>query len=109
MNILIWTEEARFSFGEILQYITAQSGQSAADKIYTKIMRKVDLLAVFPFRGKVSAELKSLGITDIYELIEMPWKIYYRVKTKQIVIVLVLDSRRNLEEALIDKIINGKD
>ena len=69
MDILVWTEDARFSFGEILQYIAKQSGQGIADKVYDKIMRKVDLLAVFPFRGKVSAELKSVGITDIYELI----------------------------------------
>ncbi|MDR1453569.1 MAG: type II toxin-antitoxin system RelE/ParE family toxin, partial [Candidatus Margulisbacteria bacterium] len=65
--------------------------------------------AVFPFRGKVSAELESIGITDIYELVEAPWKIYYRIKAGQVVIVLVLDSRRNLEETLIDKIINKKD
>jgi plasmid stabilization system protein ParE len=109
MDILIWTEDARFSFGEILQYITEQSGQGMANKVYAKIIRKVDLLAVFPFKGKVSEELKSVGITDIYELVEAPWKIYYRVKARQIVIVLVLDSRRNLEEVLIDKIINKED
>ncbi|MDR1322935.1 MAG: type II toxin-antitoxin system RelE/ParE family toxin [Candidatus Margulisbacteria bacterium] len=109
MNRLIWTEDARFSFGEILQYIAEQSGQGLADKVYAKIIRKVDLLTVFPFKGKVSAELKSVGITHIYELVEAPWKIYYRVKTRQVVIMLVLDSRRNLEEVLIDKIINKKD
>ena len=109
MREIIITRDAEESFDEILRYIMIKSGATLAGKIYDRIVTKIHLLSSVSFRGKVSEELKSIGITDIYELIEAPWKIYYRLKQKQVIILLVLDSRRNLEEVLIDKIINKKD
>ena len=109
MREIIITKDAAESFDEILKYIVIKSGAGPAGKIYDRIIAKINLLGAVPFRGKVSEELKSVGITHIYELVEAPWKIYYRLTPKQIIILLVVDSRRNLEEVLIDKIINKED
>ena len=109
MKEIIITNDAEESFNEILKYIVIKSGISLAGKIYDRVIDKINLLGAVPFRGKVSEELKSVGITHIYELVETPWKIYYRLTPRQVIILLVLDSRRNLEEVLIDKIINKED
>jgi hypothetical protein len=73
-------------------------------------MRKIELLAVEEIKTKVSPELKDIGINDIYQLTINPWIVYYKINdtNKKIKILLVLDSRKNIEKILIDKVIDNK-
>jgi hypothetical protein len=54
--------------------------------------------------------LVNIGINDIYELNINPWKIYYKILNgnKIISIQQIIDTRRNIEELLVNLVIEKK-
>jgi hypothetical protein len=57
-----------------------------------------------------SQDLASIGINDIFELNVNPWKIYYKIinDNKIISIQQIIDTRRNIEELLVNLVIEKK-
>ncbi len=105
---IIWSEDASLDLVDIISYIKMHSGKKIAKGIYTRIKRKVDNIIDFPKAGIIVPELYSIGITDIYQIIESPWKIYYKILENKILVLSVIDGRRNLEEILYKKIISTR-
>ena len=110
MRKIEWTPDGIDSLNEILEYYLDNAGENVANNIYKKIIKEIDLLEVEGIKTKQTQELKDIGIFDVYELVINPWKIYYKIKSdnKKVYILFVLDSRRNIEEILISKVIDNK-
>lgn len=108
MKKIFWTKDAEESFNEILEYLMEKSGESITRKIYDRIISKIDLLSSVSFKSKVSQDLKDIGINDVYELTESPWRIFFKLRNNEIIVLLILDGRRNVEEILISKVIDNK-
>jgi len=104
---VIWSNDASLDLVEIVSYIKIHSGKGIAKKIYTKIKSKVDYIVDFPEAGILVPELVNIGITDIHQIIVSLWKVYYKVNENNILVLSVIDGRRNLEEILYKKIISG--
>jgi toxin ParE1/3/4 len=105
---IIWSQDAVDDLVEIIEYIKEKSGKNIALEIYTRIINHVESIDSFPESGRVIPELASIGIRDLRELIESPWRIFYRVTSNEIQIISVIDGRRNVEEILYKKVIDGK-
>jgi plasmid stabilization system protein ParE len=108
LRSLRWSRNAEEDIIDIVSYIAGRSGSLAAAKIYDKIKARVIPLIDFPETGRVVPELARLGIEYIRQVTEKPWKIYYRIVGDEIWVLAVIDERRNLEEILYTKIIEGK-
>lgn len=104
---VIWSEDASLDLLDIISYIKIHSGKGIAKEIYTRIKSKVDHIVDFPKAGILVPELVNIGVTDIYQIIVSPWKVYYKVIGNNILVLSVIDGRRNLEEILYKKIISG--
>ena len=104
---VIRSENASLDLVDIVSYIKVHSGKEIAKGIYTKIKSKVEYIVDFPKAGIVVPELIDIGITDIYQIVVSPWKVYYKVINNKILVLSVIDGRRNLEEILYKKIITG--
>ena len=105
---IIWSKDASEDLYEIVDYIKEKSGKVIAYEIYTRIIDHVESIDSFPESGRVIPELLTIGIRDLRELIEKPWRIFYRVTSDEIQIISVIDGRRNVEEILYKKVIDGK-
>ena len=105
---IVWSQDASDDLIEIVTYIKEKSGNNIASEIYKRIINHVEKIDVFPEIGRIVPELLSIGVIDIRELIETPWRIFYRVLLDEIQIISVIDGRRNVEEILYKKIIDGK-
>ena len=103
---IVWSQDASEDLIEIVTYIKEKSGKNIANEIYQRIINHVEKIDIFPESGRVIPELMSIGVIDIRELIESPWRIFYRITTHEIQIISVIDGRRNVEEILYKKIIN---
>ena len=57
---------------------------------------------------RIAPLLKEFGILDIHQININPWLIYYRVESNIIKIISIIDMRRNLEDILYQKIMEGK-
>jgi plasmid stabilization system protein ParE len=110
MRKIEWTPDGVDSLNEILEYYKDKAGENTANAIYDKIIKQIELLEIEKIKTKQAQELKDIGIFDVYELVIRPWKIYYKInsRNKRTYILFVLDGRRNLEEILMSKVIDNK-
>lgn len=103
---LKWTTNAKDDLLNIVAYIKKDSPSIASD-IYQKIRKKANSSNFFPLKGRVLPELQKEGITLYREVIASPWRIIYKVGNDTVYIMAILDSRQNVEELLLQKLLRG--
>lgn len=100
---VLWTNTAQQDLTEIIEYI-AQDSIGDALAILQKLENKAALLITLPNRGRIVPELLDTGISQYREIVSAPWRIVYRVENKQVLIMAVLDSRRDLQTVLLNRL-----
>ena len=103
---LKWTKNAKDDLLNIVAYIK-KDNPSIANDIYQKIRKKAHSSNFFPLKGRVVPELQQEGITFYREVIASPWRIIYKVGNDTVYIMAILDSRQNIEELLLQKLLKG--
>ncbi|WP_310441668.1 type II toxin-antitoxin system RelE/ParE family toxin [Sulfurimonas sp.] len=101
-----WTTNAKEDLLNIVEYIKNDS-PSVANEIYMKIRKKAQSSDFFPLKGRVLPELQKEGITLYREVIASPWRIIYKIGSDTVYIMAILDSRQNVEELLLQKLLRG--
>jgi plasmid stabilization system protein ParE len=99
-----WTSNAKEDLLNIVAYIKEDSPTIARD-VYQKIKSKANSSNFFPLRGRVVPELQKEGITMYRELISSVWRIIYKVDNDTIYIMAIFDSRQNVEDLLLQKLL----
>ncbi len=102
---IIWTYVAENDLINIIEYISVDSPQNAS-KILKKIKQKASNLYTLPERGRIVPELKGQGIFQYRELVIPPWRLIYRIAEREIIVLSVIDSRQNIEDILLNRLIN---
>lgn len=104
---VFWTKIAENDLKEIIRYISIRNPNNI-QKILAKIKSKAANLYTFPERGRIVSELCEQGITQYRELIISPWRLIYRITEKEVFILSLLDSRQNVEDILLKRLIDNK-
>lgn len=104
---VFWTDVAENDLKEIIGYISILN-PSNEKKILEKIKFKASNLYTFPERGRIVPELQEQGISQYRELIISPWRLIYRIAEKEIYVLSLLDSRQNVEDILLKRLIHTK-
>ncbi len=104
---VLWAKAAEEDLKSIIEYICVDSPSAARDSL-KKIKAKSSNLCSFPQRGRVVPELKDHGILQYRELIIPPWRVIYRISEEQVYVLLVIDSRRNVEDVLLERLVRKK-
>lgn len=102
---VIWADIAEDDLKNIVAYI-AEDSLSNAQKAFDEITEKASSLYILPERGRLVPELKEQGILQYRELIHSPWRIIYRISENKVYVLSVLDSRRNIEDILLRRLLN---
>lgn len=99
-----WSKTAESDLIAIIQFIRDRSPQAAA-KAFGNIKDKASDLELFPERGRIVPELLAQGIGHYRELIIPPRRVIYRFSGDAVYVLSVLDSRRNVEDILLERLI----
>ena len=99
-----WTSNAKEDLLNIVAYIKEDS-PTIAREIYQKIKKQANSSNFFPLRGRVVPELQKEGITMYRELMSSPWRIIYKVDSDTVYIMAIFDSRQNVEDLLLQKLL----
>ncbi len=97
-----WTVTGRNDLRELINYI-AENNLDVALTILDKIEKRASDLWRFPERGRIVPELNDIGIIQVREVIESPWRIIYKITQSKVSILAVFDGRRNLEDVLLER------
>ena len=104
---VIWTKNAQFDLESIIEYIKIDS-VNIAKKIFFEIKEECANLHYFPERKRVVPELQQIGILKYREIIYEKWRIIFKIDNTKVYVLLVVDSRRNLEDILFQRLIGKK-
>ncbi len=99
---IVWVDSAKKDLAGILESI-ARDNPSQSLKILHLIKRKTSSLYHAPTRGRVISELQEQGMLQYRELVIPPWRVMYRIAGLSVLVLAVLDSRRNIEDVLLGR------
>ncbi len=101
---VLWTETARRDLSGIARFIAEDSVAAALGAI-RRIEEAAAALCTVPERGRIVPELRDQGVSRYRELVVAPWRVVYRVEEQRVYVLSALDSRRNLEDILLDRLV----
>jgi plasmid stabilization system protein ParE len=99
-----WTETARSDLDIVADYIAEDSVENAL-AVLDRLEQRADALCLTAERGRLVPELKAVDVLQYRELIERPGRIIYRIEPDQVVVLAVLDGRRDLRSLLLERLV----
>lgn len=97
---VLLTNDAARDLEEIYEYISLRDAPEKANYVLDKIESTLTRLSESPERGAFTKELLALGIRDYREIFFKPYRIIYRVVSKNVYIFLIVDGRRDMQSLL---------
>jgi len=98
MAELIWTEPALSDLNEIAEYIALEN-PIAARELVKQVFSVVERLERHPASGKVPAELKGRRYREV---VCGPCRIFYRHNRREVLVLYVMRSERELRNFLLE-------
>ena len=98
-----WTVTAEEDLWGIVEFISGDNLSAAMD-VLRRLREHAAVLNKFPERGRIVPELNHQGIRQYRELVMAPWRIIYRIDGVIVYVMAVIDSRRNLEDLLLERL-----
>lgn len=102
----MWTEAAAGDYEGILTYVAVRSGVLNARRLNEKLDRAISSLDTSPARCRIVPELRAEGLEMYRELIVRPYRILFRTYDKDVVLLAVVDGRRDLVEFLLARVLD---
>ncbi len=99
-----WAAVAENDSKQIVDYI-AMDNPGNALQILKKITQEASSLYAFPERGRIVPELKGQGMHIHRELLVAPWRIVYRTSDATVFVLSIVDSRQNVEDILLNRLL----
>lgn len=104
---VVWSQTAREDLEAILEYVAGHDGPDRAIALYEVLRDKIGHLVHFPRRGRIVPELKRIGLVEFRELLVEPYRVFFRLDGRTIVLLGVLDGRRDLGELLVERVLRS--
>lgn len=101
---IIWTDVAENDLKDIIEYIYIDNHKNALT-VLKNVKQSASNLYTLPERGRIVPELQEQGILHYRELIIPPWRLIYRIDERKIYVLSVIDSRRNVEDILLSRLV----
>jgi addiction module RelE/StbE family toxin len=98
------TKMAENDLDKIISFIAENNPKNALE-IFNRLKIKIESLYNFPNRGGYVPELLRRNIKEYRQLLEKPWRIIYKVEKNTVTVLTVLDSRRNVQDLLLEMLI----
>ena len=101
-----WAYAAQHDLEEIAEYLCRQS-RAAALRVIERIEEQAMTLQTLPNRGRIPLELLRFRVQVYHELQIPPYRLIYRVYEGRVVVLGIFDGRRDLEDALIGRLLSS--
>ena len=105
---IIILESAERDLIEIFEYLENERGIDFAATFVFEIKNAIETLKTFPERGHLIEELSKLGDLDYRKIQYQHFLIIYRIKEQKVIVALIADGRRDMQNLLHNRIIRLK-
>lgn len=101
---MLWTHTATRDLESIVDYIN-HDDFNAAVQLLNKVGKVASKLRPIFNRGRIVPELKEFSLLIYREILTPPWRIIYKFSDADVYVMAVIDSRRGVEDILLDRLI----
>jgi toxin ParE1/3/4 len=101
------TKDAERDLEPIYSYIAAHDSRASADRVLDRLVKATEALRTSPDRGAYVNELRPLGISEYRQIFFKPYRLIYRVHSKQVIIYVLSDGRRDMESLLARRLLGA--
>lgn len=101
MPDIVWSSNASADFEDIVGWILDNPSVAHAESFIDSIEAEIRQLKEEPKSRRVIPELDGQNITKYREIVVPPWRVFYSVEAERILILAVIDGRRNIEDILL--------
>ena len=88
---VIWSDQAKEQLGSIFNF-ASRTSELYAQRLINRLVARADLLGDFPEMGRINPKLQEL---EVRELIEAPYRIFYRIEREKVEIIGVVHGARD--------------
>ena len=75
--------------------------------VLDRLQARAESLTTTAERGRVVPELRAVDVHQYREVIERPWRIVYRIESESVLVLAVLDGRRDLRSLLLERLVHS--
>jgi toxin ParE1/3/4 len=104
---VLLTADAERDLEDLYGHIAASDSRASADRVLDRLLAAAESLSSVPERGSQPRELRSVGITEFRQVFFKPYRLIYRVVETQVVIYLIADGRRDMQEVLSQRLLRS--
>lgn len=104
---VLLTEDAARDLEEIHTFIAENDSPAAASHVLSNLDIAIGQLESFPERGAYLKDLIALGIKEYRLVFFKPYKIISRVSGEAVMIYLVADGRRDMQNLLARRLLRA--
>ncbi len=101
-----WSRSATRDLVLLIDYAAANFGRGQAKNLHQDLRQRLGHLTLHPHRCRQLPELRELGL-DYRELLVGNYRLPFRIVGDKVVVLGVLDGRRDLEELLIQRALDS--
>jgi toxin ParE1/3/4 len=101
------TKDAERDLEEIYLYIAEHDSRASADHVLDRLVKATEALRSPPDRGSNVNDLRSLGISEYRQIFFKPYRLIYRVNSKQVIVYVVTDGRRDMGSSLTRRLLGA--
>ncbi len=102
---VILTETAERDILEIIEYIADNDSVESAEHVLEKIESACLSLEIEPNRGRRVPELARIGVMIFRQIYFKSYRIIYQAQNKKVLVMSVVDGRRDLSDLLAKKLL----
>lgn len=103
---VVWAKTARNDLRQVISYLKSRSPAAVA-ALLGEIKVAATALGRLVERGRIVSELQAQGVFQFRELLVSHWRIIYKIIGDEVLVLAVLDARRNLEDLLLERMLGG--
>jgi toxin ParE1/3/4 len=90
---------------DIYRYVAFSDSIAAADKLIGHLKRACFSLQRLPNRGHIPPELQDIGVSQFREIRFKPYRVFYSIEDRRVIIHCVLDGRRDVQTLLEERLL----
>lgn len=90
---------------QLYEYVALHDSPAKADRLIDNLEKKCKSLSELASRGHVPPELDRISVYNYLEIHFKPYRIIYQIINKNVFIQCILDSRRDLTDILIERLL----
>lgn len=104
---VLLTQAAEQDLEDLHAYIARPDSSQSADHVLERLLELTETLSSSPERGSQPTELRSLGIQEYRQVFLKPYRVIYRLIEQRVVIYVIADGRRDMQNLLSRRLLGG--